>query len=450
MRRPERFVGEGEAVAQHKCGTCRYFEEGGFAGSGRCSHPLRKNIQQMVLVRRSELACRSDWANDLWEPKAGAEPLSIASNPRYTSEAGKADDRRQYTDRVTAVSVAPSRATHEESLPSTPRGRVTTQVDEPRVEQTSTFDAEPEDEPASREDTGARVQSRADHNEDAEERPKFDVRRDLLQSNSSTERAERTMAPDRTSNRNEQDAGRDVAATPPKRDDFDSRSWALPRNDTPPSRPRDAQPERHQPAAQPPQPPARRSFGDEPPGRFGAPPTSLPETRPVDTDRQRRTPAAEKPASDALPQGRSGWTEPFSVAAPASSPVAHPPVRAEALPVVDDEPHPVKSVPAPPVNPPVSARQSPMKECCATCRDFRPAEGGQRGWCNNPYAFDHRQMVEKNDLACRSTIGSWWIASDDWWMQRADITHHGRPTPIVDDLLRQLLNWRAQRRAVRG
>jgi hypothetical protein len=52
-------------------------------------------------------------------------------------------------------------------------------------------------------------------------------------------------------------------------------------------------------------------------------------------------------------------------------------------------------------------------------------------------------MVERNQLACRSTIGSWWIASDDWWLQRADIAHHGRPTPIVDELLRQLLSARA-------
>jgi hypothetical protein len=84
-----------------------------------------------------------------------------------------------------------------------------------------------------------------------------------------------------------------------------------------------------------------------------------------------------------------------------------------------------------------------MTQCCGTCRDFRPAEGGERGWCNNQYAFDHRRMVRRGDLACRSTIGDWWIPSDDWWLQQADYSHHGRPTPIVDDLLRQLLDSRA-------
>ncbi|MGA7672891.1 MAG: hypothetical protein WBW04_20915 [Nitrolancea sp.] len=105
------------------------------------------------------------------------------------------------------------------------------------------------------------------------------------------------------------------------------------------------------------------------------------------------------------------------------------------------------------MRPPTGAVQTSMRECCATCRDFRPAEGGERGWCNNQYAFDHRQMVDRNDLACRGSIGSWWIASDDWWLQKADISHHGRPTPVVDDLLRQLLDTRmanARRRSGRG
>jgi hypothetical protein len=102
---------------------------------------------------------------------------------------------------------------------------------------------------------------------------------------------------------------------------------------------------------------------------------------------------------------------------------------------------------AQPPQEPVKAVSNPklasMPQCCGTCRDFRPADGGERGWCNNPYAFDHRRMVRRNDLACRSTIGDWWIPTDDWWMQQADYSHHGRPTPIVDDLLRQLLDARA-------
>ncbi len=407
----------------------------------------------MVLVRRSELACRSDWANDLWEPKAGVEPVSISSSPRYTSEAGKSDDRRQYTDRVTAVSVAPSRTSHEETVSVAPRLEAAKQVEEVRDETRGVFDDEPESEPIAPEPTGSRYQSRAGDSDEAEDRSRFDVRRDLLQPNPVADRVEPSASAtsDRSVSRDEREGSRERPAAQPRRDDLDSRSWALPSREAPP-RPRDTGTERSTPATPAPEPPARRSFGDEPATRFGAPPARVAETRPTQPDRSPRTPMTEDPATDPLPRGRSGWTEPFAVSTPSSSPAAQPAVRAEAAPVIVDETRAIDPapVPAPPLKPPVSARHSTMKECCGTCRDFRPAEGGERGWCNNPYAFDHRQMVEKNDLACRSTIGSWWIASDDWWMHRADITHHGRPTPIVDDLLRQLLNSRAQRRVSRG
>ncbi|ACZ38457.1 hypothetical protein Sthe_1021 [Sphaerobacter thermophilus DSM 20745] len=87
-----------------------------------------------------------------------------------------------------------------------------------------------------------------------------------------------------------------------------------------------------------------------------------------------------------------------------------------------------------------------LPRCCRTCRDFRPAETGDRGWCNNRYAFEHPQMVQADDLACESTIGTWWVPADDWWLQRADIAHHARPTPIVDEYLHQLLQQRAEAR----
>ncbi|HEX3724005.1 MAG TPA: hypothetical protein VHV31_14545, partial [Nitrolancea sp.] len=159
---------------------------------------------------------------------------------------------------------------------------------------------------------------------------------------------------------------------------------------------------------------------------------------------------APRPAQDdpELPEGRSGWTEPFEVAATASAAPAesldHP--QAGAAPSPRSNGVPVKYSPNP--------QLASVSQCCGTCRDFRPAEGGERGWCNNQFAFDHRRMVQRNDLACRSTIGVWWIASDDWWQQHADISHHGRPTPVVDDLLRQLLDSRGtgtnQRKNVRN
>lgn len=53
---------------------------------------------------------------------------------------------------------------------------------------------------------------------------------------------------------------------------------------------------------------------------------------------------------------------------------------------------------------------------CQTCRDFRPSESGDRGFCANNWAFSHRQMVNAEALPCRSSIGCWWLPSDAIWM----------------------------------
>jgi hypothetical protein len=77
-----------------------------------------------------------------------------------------------------------------------------------------------------------------------------------------------------------------------------------------------------------------------------------------------------------------------------------------------------------------------MPRCCATCRDFKPVGDGSRGWCENPYAFTERRMVESGQLSCRSSFGSWWLPTDDVWLERADTTYHSRPTPILDEITR--------------
>lgn len=69
---------------------------------------------------------------------------------------------------------------------------------------------------------------------------------------------------------------------------------------------------------------------------------------------------------------------------------------------------------------------------CRTCRDFRPAEGGERGWCTNTWAFDHRRMVDLHDQPCETSIGSWWLPADSTWQAAADVSSHGDPTPLLD------------------
>jgi hypothetical protein len=73
-----------------------------------------------------------------------------------------------------------------------------------------------------------------------------------------------------------------------------------------------------------------------------------------------------------------------------------------------------------------------IRRCCGTCRDFRQVADGGRGQCVNPYAFSERRMVQSDQLACRSSLGTWWMPNDDVWLERADTSHHGRPTPLLD------------------
>ncbi|MGC4190332.1 MAG: hypothetical protein QM589_03750 [Thermomicrobiales bacterium] len=76
-----------------------------------------------------------------------------------------------------------------------------------------------------------------------------------------------------------------------------------------------------------------------------------------------------------------------------------------------------------------------IPRACRTCRDFRPSEHGERGFCANNWAFTHRQMVNADDLPCQSTIGCWWLPSDRIWMpEEREETAASR----VDDLLPSL------------
>ena len=40
-----------------------------------------------------------------------------------------------------------------------------------------------------------------------------------------------------------------------------------------------------------------------------------------------------------------------------------------------------------------------LPRICRTCRDYRPAADGQRGWCANAWAFTHRRLVLEDDPA---------------------------------------------------
>lgn len=76
-----------------------------------------------------------------------------------------------------------------------------------------------------------------------------------------------------------------------------------------------------------------------------------------------------------------------------------------------------------------------IPRACQTCRNFRPSESGERGWCTNDFAFTHRQMVNADDLPCQSSIGCWWLPGDESWMPKEDLAFRDLPTPLTDRLI---------------
>lgn len=82
-----------------------------------------------------------------------------------------------------------------------------------------------------------------------------------------------------------------------------------------------------------------------------------------------------------------------------------------------------------------------LPRTCRTCRDFRPAVDGGTGWCANRWAFNKalgepQQLVHEDEVSpCASPIGNWWAPVDDVWLVAADVSHHSRPTPLMDRYL---------------
>jgi hypothetical protein len=420
-------------VTQHICGTCRYFEEGGFAASGRCNHPERREIRMMVLVRKNELACREHWDGGLWEPRESLEPAAVSKAPPPTlvAEATVSDHlREQYTDRVTSVGVAPvNRPPAETPTPGEqpPRREAPSPVSSQPVERTIPA--------AERVHTGTSQETPA---------PPSALRRESWDAPlPEIIRTEPRQAARDESPRKSRPA--DPAPLPPQRpsltnaDNF-NRSWGAPRafdeDQIRPVTPRPADVEKRA-AAMESRPAARQreerssniddisQLLSRPPRANRAPSEPAPSDPDIERFGSRHPTGASAPAQPpeaSLSGGRRGWTEPFETTdqPPQRSPEPARPPQAERHQVGrhqverdrdrvrngdvrQQEPRqhsePAKAAPNP--------RLASMPQCCGTCRDFRPAEGGERGWCNNAYAFDHRRMVRKNDLACRSTIGDW-------------------------------------------
>ncbi len=65
-----------------QCGTCRFYQPSPIEGAGWCRNLLRVGKDDLVLVRRWELACRNGWGKDDWQPAEGSRQ---PSEPIYTT-----------------------------------------------------------------------------------------------------------------------------------------------------------------------------------------------------------------------------------------------------------------------------------------------------------------------------------------------------------------------------
>ena len=207
----------------------------------------------------------------------------------------------------------------------------------------------------------------------------------------------------------------------------------------------DARPARPRPAV-----PRLGTDSDRPP-----PVPSMPTV--AEANQIDRTPATVRstpPASAAPgPRPETGWAVPRMGSASPPRPAARShPVLAEPHDADDLSPRePVRLEPPTPLRhqpadfgayggwfdlQSVEPRLSPdLQRACETCRDFRPAENGVRGWCTNRDAFTLRTVVNASDLPCISSFGCWWVPFDDVWLSEAAIRDHRNPTPLLDQTI---------------
>jgi hypothetical protein len=74
---------------------------------------------------------------------------------------------------------------------------------------------------------------------------------------------------------------------------------------------------------------------------------------------------------------------------------------------------------------------------CGTCRYFQAVDSGERGTCNCAFAGSYRRNVDAQELDCLGALGTWWAATDEGWLQRAENRRPRRATPLLDALLRE-------------
>lgn len=422
-----------------KCGTCRFFKDADMAGSGWCRHPKRGKLHDLVLVRKEELACRNSWDQDLWEPpgehpRAQDAPSQAADQPtpgggfnRPVMPAGDSATGgvSNATDRVTEIAVPIERP--RPPMPMARRWTSATRAqqdfDLPGIGTTGTIDEERErngDErpvkSAGKAEPVRRV-TELDENapSDSDRWRTADPYEARLTANVPTpsipdaarDRATRAVretpySGSRVSRRQMTEYVQESPIQPVMGAAGSGRTEPLPIDELNKAMEEiDSPIDRAQPSIQP----GISLPGMEETQRYGeAHETQVPALTP-----DRRNEGAPHVHVDGVDLG-SGQNAEFR--RPAKRPV-------------DNTPEPIDRV----------TWISGIARCCGNCRDFRRGPDGKTGVCTNSYAFQEQPVVQSDQLACGAGRGEWWLPHDEFWLERADTSHHTRPTPYLDAAL---------------
>jgi hypothetical protein len=382
-------------LAKHVCGSCRFFDEARDGKHGWCTHPDRRESTSVrILVRAAELRCRNDWGNDLWRERSANDlVLDVVMNEPLAPQTLPSERR------LTAAESSPLASSNDESR---------------SVQSTPVMSFEPNtDSQSQSEDAQARTVS-------------DDLNRELLR-----------QAHNRIRER-QRNKGYSI---PPKRA-TEGDALVISNQYIPPSRNVETPISRgltdsvFEFANS-----AKESTFDEVP-ELSEPAAERRPPRPVESDSTHILQAPERsgrpqeaprrdlePSEPVMETIAPSWSDvPLEVEFDSEPEWAASEERQslrqadlEAWDPVDDE-----SIAAP------RRLWSVIPRCCQTCKDFRPAGNGQRGWCNNQWAFKHRRMVDADDIPCETSIGNWWLPGDEAWQGVYDISALGQPTPLMD------------------
>ena len=385
-------------MAKRECGNCRFFEKSGIGASGHCRNDRCKDIVGIALVRKYELACRVGWDQDYYEPLAGTVPLIPGEDrPRLDAMRPRGYQGTRPDDMV--VAVEQTRPVKNETSPTTTqpssrsrqshvgeahrraleRKQIAQQNGVPlpprRIEGVVATSTPQTTVPNTTEEWGKAAAESVSRPRHADESLPPTARPTVVMSSVDVN-AETAALPLTPS----------VSASSPYGEREDTALVSFP------VVPRDAEAEWERPTLVPPGLPTIAQASPSPQADSSATPIDVRDTlSAVSNGPQTRYPLPDGVAPDSL---QAEWY--------------------------------------------LAERRRNQGKRCGNCRDFRPAETGDRGYCRNRFAFPAPQLVNPHDLACLSSLGTWWAASDRWWLHHAQMLPQDNPTPQADRILDEM------------